>query len=64
MPLLPTITCVNGFDGELNENDLPMTTFQVFSAVNAAAVRLNGNCYVVTSVAGILVSVELELFGA
>lgn len=62
--LLPTIICAAGFDGELIEAELPAIEFVSVSAVAAAAVRFNGNCYVVGSAAGIMVAIEVEEFGA
>jgi hypothetical protein len=60
--LLPTVTCLNGFDGELTEAELPVVEFVTVAAAAAAAVRFNGNCYVVGSVAGIMVTIEVEEF--
>lgn len=62
--LLPTILALNGFDGELTEEELPAVEFISVSAVAAAAVRFNGNAYVLTSVAGLMVACEVEEFGA
>ena len=60
VPLLPTIYCLNLFDGELNEADLPGVEFTAVSAIAAAAVQFNGNAYVLASVAAMLVSIEVE----
>ena len=64
VPLLPTIYALNLFDGELTEAELPYVEFCQVSAVAAAAVRFNGNAYVLASAAGVLVAVEVEELGA
>jgi len=63
-PLLPTIYTLNTFDDELTEDQLPAVEFIAVSAVALAAVRFNGNAYVLGSVAGIEVAIEVEEFGA
>ena len=62
--LLPTILALNGFDGELTEEELPGVEFITASALAAAAVRYDGSAYVLASVAGVLVAAEIEEFGA
>ena len=62
--MLPTIYALNTFDGELMEDELPSVEFIAASALAAAAVRFNGNAYVLASIAGVLVAVEVEEFGA
>jgi hypothetical protein len=60
--LLPTITCVAGFDGELIEAELPEVDFIAVAAAAPAAVRFDGNVYCVGSIAGIMVAIEVEEF--
>jgi|GEM_PF-2020298 len=62
--LLPTIYALNGFDGELGEADLPAVEFIASNVTAAAAVRLDGNAYVVCPVAGVLIAIEVEEYGA
>ena len=62
--LLPTILALNGFDGELSEAELPAAEFTSGTPAAVAAVRLDGNAYVVCPVAGVLIAVEIEEFGA
>lgn len=64
VPLLPTIYALNLFDGELTEAELPGVEFSSVNLPAAAAVRFNGNAYVLASVAGVLVAIEVEEFGA
>ena len=69
VPLLPTILCLAGFDGELGEADLPGVEFIAAAPGEAVALRFNGNAYVLSQaagvgVAGVLVAVEIEEFGA
>lgn len=64
VPLLPTILCLNTFDGQLTEAELPGVEFTSGTATALAAARWNGNAYVLCSVAGVLVSIEVEEFGA
>lgn len=64
VPLLPTVLALTGFDGELGEGELPAVEFMTVSAQAAAAVRLNGNAYVLSSIAGLLIAIEVEEFGA
>lgn len=63
--LLPTYLALNTFDGSREERELPFVEFisTVTAGVLAAAQR-NGNAYVLASAAGVLVSVEIEEFGA
>ena len=67
--LLPTILCLAGFDGELGEADLPAVEFIAATATAAVAVRFDGNAYVLSQaagvgVAGVLVAIEVEEYGA
>ncbi|MCK9602735.1 MAG: hypothetical protein M0R06_27045 [Sphaerochaeta sp.] len=63
--LLPTILAINTFDGELGERDLPEVEFISTPTVGVlAANQRNGNAYVLCSAVGVLVSVEIEEFGA
>ena len=67
--LLPTILCLAGFDGELGEAELPFVEFIAAAPTEVAALRFDGNAYVVSlaagvAVAGVLVSIEVEEFGA
>ena len=67
--LLPTILCLAGFDGELGEAELPAVEFIAAAAGAAAAVRFDGNAYVLSEaagvgVAGVLVAIEVEEYGA
>jgi len=69
VPLLPTILCLAGFDGELGEADLPAVEFIAAAPLAVAAVRFDGNAYVLSQaagvpVAGVLVAIEVEEFGA
>lgn len=64
VPLLPTIACVNTFDGELTELELPKVTFQLNLTPVALGNGTTGNIYVVSSVANLLVRLEIEEFGA
>lgn len=57
VPYLPTILALNGIDGVLTEEDLPPIEWLVDGAVAPAG--RDGNLYVVSSVAGVLVSVEV-----
>lgn len=62
VPLFPAIACVNTFDGELAEVDIPGVEF----ALNTSLVALGatGDIYVLGSVAGILVRLEVREKGA
>lgn len=62
VPLFPTIACINGFDGELNMDELPEVEF--VNDRQAAALGLTGNILVQGSAVGILVRLEVEEFGA
>lgn len=62
--LLPTIFALNGFDGQLTEEELPAVEFIAASPLAAVGIRFNGNAYVLTSVAGLMVAVEVEEWGA
>ena len=69
VPFLPTILCLAGFDGELGEADLPAVEFIAAAPLAAAAVLFDGNAYVLSqaagvAVAGVLVAIEVEEFGA
>jgi len=62
VPLLPTLNLLNGFDAEWIEAEIPSVEFM--SDMTALAAGRNGSIYVVGSVAGILVSIEVEEYGA
>ena len=62
--MLPTIYAPNLFDGELTEDELPGVEFIAAAPLAVAAVRFNGNAYVLASIAGVLVAIEVEEFGA
>lgn len=65
--LLPTILAINTFDGEMREDDLPciefLSTPGAASGVVAANQR-NGNAYVQCSAVGVLITIEVEEYGA
>ena len=58
VPLLPTINCVNGMDGELTEEELLEVEFAVNSGAGAAG--RTGDIMVQASAVGMLVRVEVE----
>lgn len=58
VPLLPTIRCINTFDGELTEEELPEIEFVVDGRAGVAG--MTGDISVVASAAGILVRLEVE----
>ena len=61
VPLFPTITCINGFDGELNEWEVPNVEFVVDA--RAAALGRTGDIMVQVAPAGaigIIVRLEVE----
>lgn len=62
MPLFPTIECINGFDGELEEELIPAIEFALDATAGAAGVT--GNIFVQASAVGILVRLEVEEFGS
>jgi hypothetical protein len=62
VPLLPTIQCINGFDGELPEIEIPEVEFRVDRT--PAPAGLTGNILVQASIVGILIRLEVEEFGA
>lgn len=62
VPLFPTIACVNTFDGELEEALCPDIEF--INDRQAGALGMTGSIWVQGSVAGILVRLEVEEFGA
>ena len=62
--LLPTILALNTFDGALTEKEIPAAEFMTVPLAAAAAIRYNGNAYVLASAAGVLVAIEVEEFGA
>jgi hypothetical protein len=62
VPLLPTLTLINGFDAEWPETESPAVVFQ--SDMGLLAVGRSGDIVVLGSVAGILVAIEVEEFGA
>ncbi|MFA5377987.1 MAG: hypothetical protein WC455_19710 [Dehalococcoidia bacterium] len=59
--VLPTITLINGFDNELTEEELPNIEFQ--SNMGLTVAGRSGSIYVLGSVAGLLVTIEVEEFG-
>jgi len=61
VPLLPTIHCLNGFDGELREEELPAVEFRVDRTAGAGT---TGDILVQASGINLLVRIELEEFGA
>jgi hypothetical protein len=61
--LMPLITCLNGFDGELNETELPVVEWKVWTNLAVVANARTGNITVQASVAGILVICEVEEIG-
>ena len=62
VPLLPTITCINGFDGELTEEELPEVEFIIDRRAAVATPGMTGDIFVQASAAGILVRLEVEEF--
>ena len=69
VPLLPTILGLAGFDDELEEVRLPFVEFIAAAPNEVVALRFDGNAYVQSlaagvAVAGVLVAVEVEEFGA
>ena len=54
---LPTIMCITGFDGELTEDQIPDVIWRID---RTAAAGSNGNIYVVSSAAGVLVRLTVE----
>jgi hypothetical protein len=56
--LFPTITCINGFDGELTEDEIPDTEFAVDARAGAAG--RTGNILVQASGVNVLVRLEVE----
>ena len=61
VPLFPAINCVNGFDGEMLEEEIPDHEFINDRTVGAGT---TGNILVQASAVGIIVSLEVEEFGA
>jgi len=61
VPLFPTIICINTFDGELNEIDLPDIEF---ANDRTAAAGTTGNILVQASAVGILIRLEVEEYGS
>jgi hypothetical protein len=61
VPLFPAINCVNGFDGELNEWELPDVEFVNDRTVAAGT---TGDIWVQASIGGVFVRLEVEEFGA
>ena len=61
VPLFPTIACLNGFDNELLEEDIPEVEF-----VNdrTPAAGMTGNILVQASAVGIIIRLEVEEFNA
>ncbi len=64
VPLFPNITCMNTFDGELQAEEIPNVIFELNLTPVALGNGTTGNIYVLGSVAGILVRLEVEEFGA
>jgi len=62
VPFLPTITCLTGFDGEYDEEEIPDVPWQLVRLATGAAVttQRTGNVRVLGSVAGILVRCTIE----
>jgi hypothetical protein len=60
VPLLPTITAITGFDGELTEAELPNVEF--ISDRAALAAGMTGDIYLMAGLAGVLVRLEVEEF--
>lgn len=60
VPLFPTITCINGFDGELTEEEIPEVEFVVDARAGVAG--QTGDIFVQASAAGILIRLEVEEF--
>lgn len=58
VPLFPTIPCINGFDGELTEEELPEVEFVVDARAGAAG--MTGDIMVQASAVGVLVRLEVE----
>lgn len=58
VPMLPTITAINGFDGELKETEIPDAIWAV--DVRAGANGRTGDIIVVASVAGVLTAGTIE----
>ena len=58
VPLFPAIACVNTFDGELTEQELPDIEFVVDT--QAGALGQTGDIFVQASAAGILIRLEVE----
>lgn len=62
VPLFPAISCINGFDGELTEEELPEIEF--IADTRAGVAGRTGDIHVQASAVGILVRLEVEEFGA
>lgn len=60
VPLFPTITCINSFDGELTEEEIPEIEFAVDGRAGVAG--MTGDIAVLASAAGVLVRLEVEEF--
>lgn len=61
LPLFPTILAINGFDGELNEEDLPDVEFA--NDRTAGAAGRTGSIHVQASAINLQISLEVEEFG-
>lgn len=57
VPLLPTITCINGFEGAIPEEEIPDVEFAVDGTVGAGT---TGDIMVQASAVGILIRMEVE----
>lgn len=62
---LPTLLALNGLENIWDETMLPPVEFSVLNTVpNVAANNRIGDIYVVSSIAGVLLSIELKEFGS
>lgn len=62
VPLLPPLYLINTFDAEWTEDEIPAVEFA--SNIGLLAAGRNGSIYVLCSAIGVLVSIEVEEFGA
>lgn len=58
VPLLPTLLLINTFDRSITEDELPLIVWQFNQS--AGALGRSGNIIVVASIAGVLISCEIE----
>jgi hypothetical protein len=62
---LPTLKALNNVDNEWEEKDIPALEFSVVNTVPpVAANNREGNIYVVASVAGVMLSLEIDEYGS